>query len=145
MYPIQQRAPHQSKAVKILRWIAVAPAAILGGFLARWVIVAVNAYGLRGIGGLEAGSLVEVMMSTLLGEAVLGAALVSIAVYVAPSHKGLAAMFFASAWIVVTIGAFVFAYDYYDWKILTEFVLASLVSAGIAYETFSKSKVSQDT
>ena len=86
----------------VLRWVAVLPAAIIGGLLARFIVVVLNRFTMAPY--VDPDSFLGRLFVEYIGGAVLGGAAVYAAAYVAPRFKSQVSIVMAA--LVLLIGGF---------------------------------------
>lgn len=133
MEQTQQQIDQPSRAVVALRWIAMLPAAALGGMLAWWLIVTLNRISMP-FAGVNPDSLLASIFILVSSSTVFGGAFVYIAAYVAPSHEKQVAMIFAGLLILLAGAALFASILTRDWQSILQLALSVLGAGTVAYE-----------
>jgi hypothetical protein len=100
-------ASDSRRTSKVLRWIAVLPAAVVAYVLARFLIIALNRLMIIWYAGVPPDSFLLRLYVTGMGEVVGGAVLVAVGAYVAPQFKVKVAVVLA-ALVLLTAGFLLF-------------------------------------
>lgn len=126
----------KEKALSILRWIVMLPAAAGGSLLAYYIVDILNRLGMARYGDPD--SFMGKVFTQWASNLALGAAFVFIATYIAPSFKKQVAIFMAGLALLLsgaTLFAAILTRDY--WAMFAT-VCLNVGSIGVAYTIFTK-------
>ncbi len=118
--------------VRVLRWIAVLPAAILGGFIANILFLLINKITM--LGYIDPNSFMAKLFLAIAGGAVFGASIVYVAAYVAPSHRKPVAVVFAGLVVLLSGLSLLFVISRHDWWGLLNLITGIGGAAAMATE-----------
>lgn len=132
----------ESKAINVLRWIVALPASILGGLVAYSIVVFLNRITMARY--LDPDSFMAEIFVQGIGNTIMGAAFVYIAIYTAPSYKKQTSIVMPGIALLIT-GMFLFpaimTSNY--WAIFST-VFINVGSIAMAYGVFRKEKENEE-